>query len=61
MHAAVCPGANRTPPAYSWHNPAVGYCQSMNFVTAVLLLFVDEASAFALLAVIVEVYLPPGY
>jgi hypothetical protein len=33
----------------------------MNFVTAVLLLFVDEASAFALLAVIVEVYLPPGY
>lgn len=25
--------------AYSWHNPRVGYCQSMNFLVAMLLLF----------------------
>jgi hypothetical protein len=28
--------------AFSWVNPAVGYCQSQNFWTAFLLLFVEE-------------------
>ena len=32
--------------AHSLHNPRVGYCQSLNFVCAILLLFVDEEDAF---------------
>ena len=47
--------------AYSWHNPEIGYCQSMNFIAAVCLLYVDEPTAFAMLATIVEMYMPPGY
>ena len=40
--------------AYSLHNPTVGYCQSMNFICALCLLFMDEEPAFWLLTVIVE-------
>ena len=40
--------------AYSVHNPVVGYCQSMNFICALCLLFMDEEQAFWLLTFIVE-------
>lgn len=32
--------------AYSVHNQEVGYCQSLNYICAVLLLFVNEEDAF---------------
>jgi hypothetical protein len=32
--------------AYSWLNPEIGYCQSMNFISALFLLFMDEEDAF---------------
>uniref|UniRef100_A0A6B2L074 Rab-GAP TBC domain-containing protein n=1 Tax=Arcella intermedia TaxID=1963864 RepID=A0A6B2L074_9EUKA len=47
--------------AYSWHNESVGYCQSMNIITALLLLYMDEVEAFFLLSSICEIYMPNYY
>jgi hypothetical protein len=47
--------------AYGLRNPAVGYCQSMNFLAAFLLLNMEEDRAFWVLAAIIEDILPPGY
>lgn len=40
--------------AYANRNPSIGYCQSMNFITALLLLFMSEEESFWVLATIVE-------
>jgi hypothetical protein len=40
--------------AYSLRNPEVGYCQSMNFLCAMLLLHLEEEQAFWVLASLVE-------
>jgi len=40
--------------AYSIRNPAVGYCQSMNFLVGILLLHTGEKDAFWILRYIVE-------
>jgi hypothetical protein len=47
--------------AYAARNPKVGYCQSMNYVCALLLLFMAEDEAFWTLATIVEDILPDGF
>ncbi|KAH9089127.1 hypothetical protein LEN26_019291 [Aphanomyces euteiches] len=44
--------------AYSMHNPTIGYCQSMNFLVGILLLFLVEEESFWLLCVMMEKYLP---
>ncbi|KAI1817458.1 RabGAP/TBC [Poronia punctata] len=45
--------------AFSIYNPRIGYCQSLNFLAGLLLLFVDsEEHAFWLLNIITRVYLP---
>eukprot|EP00011_Vannellida_sp_DIVA3-517-6-12_P013403 CAMPEP_0114604878 /NCGR_PEP_ID=MMETSP0168-20121206/770_1 /TAXON_ID=95228 ORGANISM="Vannella sp., Strain DIVA3 517/6/12" /NCGR_SAMPLE_ID=MMETSP0168 /ASSEMBLY_ACC=CAM_ASM_000044 /LENGTH=582 /DNA_ID=CAMNT_0001815719 /DNA_START=97 /DNA_END=1841 /DNA_ORIENTATION=+ len=47
--------------AYSWLNPEIGYCQSMNFICALYLLFMEEEDAFWLLKATMEEVLPAGY
>ena len=48
--------------AYGYRNPAVGYCQSLNFITGALLMApLSEEEAFFSLATIVEDLLPPDY
>lgn len=45
--------------AFAIFNPAIGYCQSLNFLGGMLLLFVEsEEQAFWLLNIITRVYLP---
>ncbi|KAF5398148.1 hypothetical protein PHET_08807 [Paragonimus heterotremus] len=47
--------------AYSIHNPEVGYCQGMNFLVAVALIFLSKEDAFWCLTAILERYLPEKY
>ena len=44
--------------AFAIHRPQIGYCQSLNFLTGLLLLFLPEEKAFWLLHVIATTYLP---
>lgn len=46
--------------AFAVHRPSIGYCQSLNFIAGLLLLFLDqdEEKAFLLLNVITTDYLP---
>ncbi|KAH6678783.1 GTPase-activating protein gyp3 [Plectosphaerella plurivora] len=45
--------------AFAIYNPRIGYCQSLNFLAGLLLLFLEtEEQAFWLLNVITRVYLP---
>ncbi|KAF1826012.1 RabGAP/TBC [Dissoconium aciculare CBS 342.82] len=46
--------------AFAVHNPSIGYCQSLNFIAGLLLLFLDadEEKAFVLLSIITSQHLP---
>jgi hypothetical protein len=44
--------------AFSIYNPRIGYCQSLNFLAGLLLLFMNEEKSFWMLNVITTVYLP---
>ena len=44
--------------AFAIHHPRIGYCQSLNFLAGLLLLFLPEEKAFWLLHIITARYLP---
>jgi hypothetical protein len=44
--------------AFSIQNPRIGYCQSLNFLAGMLLLFMNEEKSFWMLNIITRVYLP---
>jgi hypothetical protein len=47
--------------AYCLHNPTIGYCQGMNFIVGIALLFLKPEDAFWCLVACVEKYLLPHY
>jgi len=44
--------------AFAVHHPQTGYCQSLNFIAGLLLLFLPEEKAFWMLHIITTYYLP---
>ncbi|KAH3674728.1 hypothetical protein WICMUC_003078 [Wickerhamomyces mucosus] len=44
--------------AFSIYQPSIGYCQSMNFIAGLLLIFLDEERAFWMLVIITKRLLP---
>lgn len=47
--------------AFSWRNPYVAYCQSLNYIVGFLLLHFEEEQAFWMLVVILEEILPANF
>jgi Ca2+-binding EF-hand superfamily protein len=47
--------------AYSVHNREIGYCQAMNIIAALLLLYMSEEAAFYVLCMLCEVFMPRSY
>jgi len=47
--------------AYTWFKPEVGYCQSMNFLAAMMLIYVEEETVFWMIGTVLDDILPSGY
>ena len=47
--------------AFSWYDREVGYCQGLNRLAAIALLFLDEEDSFWCLVAIVQHLLPSDY
>ena len=47
--------------AYCLHNPTIGYCQGMNFIVGIALLFLEPEDAFWCLVAVTDKYFLPNY
>ncbi|KAI8088906.1 rab-GTPase-TBC domain-containing protein, partial [Halteromyces radiatus] len=46
--------------AFSVYSPSIGYCQSLNYIAGLLLLFMEEEEAFWTFVVLIHDILPPN-
>jgi len=58
LETPILQSLRRVLQAFSIYNPRIGYCQSLNFLAGLLLLFMNEEKAFWMLNIITRVYLP---
>lgn len=58
---ALIASLRRVLQAFSLHRPQVGYCQSLNFIAGLLLLFLDEEKSFWMLVIVTTTYLPNSH
>ncbi|KAJ9649770.1 hypothetical protein H2199_000549 [Coniosporium tulheliwenetii] len=60
---AILRSLRRVLQAFAIHNPHIGYCQSLNFLAGLLLIFLDEdeEKAFAMLNIITNEHLPGSH
>jgi hypothetical protein len=56
--APIVQSLRRVLQAFAIYNPRIGYCQSLNFLAGLLLLFMNEEKSFWMLNIITHVYLP---
>ena len=56
--AVLIKSLRRVLATFSVYQPKIGYCQSLNFLAGLLLLFMDEEKAFWMLVIITQRYLP---
>nr|KAG5694202.1 hypothetical protein BaRGS_027178 [Batillaria attramentaria] len=61
MESDGIPKLRRVLLAYSLHNPVIGYCQGLNRLAAISLLFLSEEDAFWCLEAVVEHIMPKDY
>ncbi|XP_067118397.1 TBC1 domain family member 2B-like isoform X2 [Centruroides vittatus] len=61
LDSSGVPRLRRVLLAYSRHNPAIGYCQGINRLAAIALLFMEEEDAFWCLVAILEYIMPADY
>ncbi|KAI9276726.1 rab-GTPase-TBC domain-containing protein [Phascolomyces articulosus] len=57
---AIISALQRVLSAFSVYSPSIGYCQSLNYIVGMLLLFMNEEEAFWTLVAIVQNILPAG-
>uniref|UniRef100_A0A915K2K3 Rab-GAP TBC domain-containing protein n=1 Tax=Romanomermis culicivorax TaxID=13658 RepID=A0A915K2K3_ROMCU len=61
LNASKIESLRRVLYAYRWHNTDIGYCQGLNRLAAVALLYLNEEDAFWTLVAIVEYLQPKDY
>ncbi|OWB83666.1 hypothetical protein B5S33_g2297 [[Candida] boidinii] len=58
QESALLQTLRRVLKCFARYKPSIGYCQSLNFITGLLLIFLDEEKAFWMLVIITERLLP---
>ncbi|CEP18710.1 hypothetical protein [Parasitella parasitica] len=60
MNIPIIKSLKRVLLAFSIHTPSIGYCQSLNYIAGMLLLFMDEEETFWTFVTLINDILPPN-